>query len=330
MAERFHRRHILGLLGCGAAAATVGGYRLISPPQSTAAPAAATPSSTGWTAGEGAAQASDGAAKLAIVRNGSPSAMVDAALGALGGIGAFVSSGDKVLVKPNIGWDRTPEQAANTNPEVVARLVELSLGAGAKRVTVMDYTCNDARRCYTNSGIQAAAEAAGARVLHVDSERVTTVDIGGEVIREWDVFDEMLDADVRINVPVAKHHSLSRVSLGMKNWMGCAAGHRPRMHQKINVSIVDLAAYFRPSVTLIDAYRILIANGPTGGRLADVRQANTLCASTDPVAADTFGASLFGIGPDDLHSLTLGEERGLGTRQLDSLPLREIDLGSGA
>ena len=329
MAERFLRRHILGLLGCGAAAATVGGYRLISPPESTASQAAA-PSATGWSAGEGASQAAEGAAKLAIVRNGSPAAMVDAALGALGGMGAFVSSGAKVLVKPNMGWDRTPELAANTNPEVVARVVELALEAGAKRVTVMDYTCNDARRCYTNSGIQAAAEAAGARVLHVDSDRVTSVNIGGEVIKDWDVFDEMLDVDVRINVPIAKHHSLARVTLGMKNWMGCTAGHRPRMHQNINTSIVDLAAYFRPAVTLIDAYRILTANGPSGGRAADVRQANTLCASTDPVAADTFGASLFGIGPDDLRSLSLGEARGLGTRDLASLPTREIDLGSGA
>lgn len=330
MADRFHRRHVLGLLGCGAAAAAVGGYRLVRPQETEAATPPVLPASAGWSAASGTAPPADGEAKLAIVRNGSPSAMVDAALTALGGIGAFVSSGDKVLVKPNMGWDRSPELAANTNPEVVARLVELSLQAGAKRVTVMDYTCNDARRCYKNSGIQAAAEAAGAQVLHVDAERVTRVDLGGEVIQEWDVFDEMLDVDVRINAPVAKHHSLARVTLGMKNWMGCTAGNRSRMHQKINQSIVDLAAYFRPAVTVLDGYRILTANGPSGGRAADVRDARVLCAGTDPVAVDTFGASLFGIGPDDLRSLALGEERGLGTRNLTSLPVREIDLSSGA
>jgi len=304
----------------------VGGYRLVRPGETEAATSPVLPSSAGWSAGSATSQPADGEAKLTIVRNGGPAAMVDAALAALGGMGRFVSSGNKVLVKPNMGWDRTPELAANTNPEVVARLVELSLEAGAKKVIVMDFTCNDARRCYTNSGIQAAAEAAGAQVLHVDSERVTRVDFGGEVIKEWDVFDEMLDVDVRINAPVAKHHSLARVTLGMKNWMGCTAGHRPRMHQKINTSIVDLAAYFKPAVTVLDGYRILTANGPSGGRAADVRDARVLCAGTDPVAVDTFGASLFGIGPDDLRSLTIAEDRGLGTRQLDKLPVREIDL----
>ncbi len=330
MAERFDRRHILGLLGCGAAAAAVGGYRMVRPANSAASTPSSAPSSAGWSAGGEAEQPADGAARLAIVRNGAPAAMVDAALAALGGMSAFVSDGDKVLVKPNMGWDRAPEFAANTNPEVVARVVELCLEAGAKRVTVMDFTCNDARRCYTNSGIQAAAEAAGARVLHVDKERVTRVDFGGEVIHEWDVFDEMVDVDVRVNVPVAKHHSLARVTLGMKNWMGCTAGSRPRMHQKINRSIVDLAAWFRPAVTVLDGYRILTANGPSGGRATDVRQAGVLCAGTDPVAVDTFGASLFGIGPDDLACLALAQERGLGTRHLDQLPVREIDLGSGA
>jgi len=280
----------------------------------------------GWSAGTGAAQPSDGEAAVAIVRNGGPAAMVDAALAALGGMSRFVSSGQTVLVKPNMGWDRTPEQAANTNPEVMARLVQLALEAGAKKVTVLDRTCNDARRCYANSGIVTAVEAVGAKVVHVDDNRVTRTDLGGEFLDDWDVYDEVLKADVKINVPIAKHHMLSKLTLGMKNWMGCVGGNRSLMHQKINYSVVDLAAFFKPQLTVLDAYRILTANGPTGGNLNDVREAKTLCAGTDPVAVDAFGASLFGHGTDDMKHLALAEARGLGKRDLAAVSVREIDL----
>jgi uncharacterized protein (DUF362 family) len=190
----------------------------------------------------------------------------------------------------------------------------------------MDRTCNDPRRSYANSGIEAAARRAGARVVHVDTSRVKSVDFKGEVLDEWDVFNEVLEADLRINLPVAKHHSLARVTLGMKNWMGCVGGFRGTMHQDIQAAVVDLAAWFRPALTVLDGYRILVANGPSGGRLKDVRIAETLCAGVDPVAVDAFGASLFGLGPDDLKSLSLAEQRGLGRRRLESLPVREIDL----
>lgn len=324
MGNDIHRRKVLGLLGCGAAAAAVGGYKLLRP---GAGVAHASPASPGWTAGEGVVQAAAGQAALTVARNGEPRALVDAAIAGLGGMARFVSSGDRVLVKPNMGWDRKPELAANTNPEIIARLVELALEAGAKKVTVLDRTCNDARRCYANSGIEAAASAAGARVVHVDDERVTRVDLGGDVLHEWDVYDEIADVDVRINVPIAKHHALSQLSLGMKNLMGCIGGNRSRMHQQIHRSVVDLAAYFRPQLTVLDAYRILTANGPTGGNPADVTKLRVLCASADPVAVDTFGASLFGIGSDTLRSLEIGEQRGLGTRDLSSLATLETDLG---
>ena len=329
MKKDMHRRHVIGLIGCGAAATALGGYRLLKPGHCSAAP----PSlgipgiAAGWTAGQGATQAASGAAELAIARDGDPAALVDAVFAALGGMGKYVSKGDKVLVKPNIGWDRTPELAANTNPEVIARIVELCLDAGAKKVVVMDRPCNDPRRCYVNSGIQSAVEGVGGKVLHVDDARVTRVDLGGEVLHEWDVYDEMLDVDVRINVPIAKHHMLSRVSLGMKNWMGCVGGNRSRMHQQINKSVVDLAAYFKPAVTVLDAYRVLKTNGPQGGRPSDTELTRTLCASADPVAVDAFGASLFGMGPEELRSVVLGEEKGLGKRDLSLLATREIGLG---
>jgi len=325
------RRRVVGWLGAGAAAAALGGLTLLRSREHTAR-AAAPPSTAaiqGWSAPEGKAQAATGDAALAIARNGTPEALVDAALAAVGGMSRFVSKGQKVLVKPNMGWDRTPEQAANTNPQVVARLVTLCLEAGAKKVLVMDRTCNDARRCYANSGIEAAAKEAGAKVLHVDDARVTPSDMGG-VLGEWDVYDALLDTDVRINVPVAKHHGLSRLTLGMKNWMGSVGGDRSLMHQNIHEAVVDLAAFFKPALTVIDGYRVMTENGPTGGSLEYVRQASTLCATADPVAADAFGASLHELGPDDLKSLALAEKRGLGTRDLASLAVREIDLSGGA
>jgi len=326
MKKHIHRRHAIGLIGCGVAATALGGYHVLRPGSCAAVtPRFGVPGvAAGWTAGQGATQAPQGSAELVIVRDREPAALVDAAFTALGGMGKFVSGGDKVLVKPNIGWDRTPELGANTNPEVVARIVQLCLEAGAKRVVVMDRPCNDSRRCYVNSGIQSSAEEAGAKVLHVDDARTTRVDLGGEVLHEWDVYDEMMDVDVRINVPIAKHHMLSKVSLGMKNWMGCVGGNRSRMHQHVHKSVVDLAAYFKPAVTVLDAYRVLKSNGPQGGRPTDVELARTLCASADPVAVDAFGASLFGMAPDDLRSTVLGEERGLGKRDLTQLATHEI------
>ncbi len=332
MTQQHPRRRVVGWLGLGAAATALGGFALTrrrGGHTAQAAPRALADVDQGWRAPADKPQAAAGEAALGIARNGPPAELVDAALAAVGGIGRFVSKGQHVLVKPNIGWDRTPEQAANTNPEVVARIVELCLEAGAKKVTVMDRTCNDARRCYTNSGIQAAAEAAGARVVHVDEARTTPVDFGG-VLGEWGVYDEILKTDVRINVPIAKHHGLSRLTLGMKNWMGSVGGNRSLMHQQIHKSVVDLAAWFRPALTIVDGVRVLTANGPTGGNLADVHDARTLCATADPVAADAFGTSLHGLGPDDLKSLELAEQRGLGTRDLSSLALREIDLAEGA
>jgi uncharacterized protein (DUF362 family) len=309
-------------------AAAAGGYRLFRPGDALAGPNR-TPrraETQGFTAGAGGDGKTDAAPALTVARNGPPRQLVDAAIEALGGMNRFVSRGDRVLVKPNIGWDRTPQLAANTNPEVVGRLVELCLEAGAKRVTVMDRTCNDARRCYANSGIEAAARKAGARVVHADTDRVKKVNLGGEILKTWKVFDEVLEADVRINAPVAKHHGLARVSLGMKNWMGCVGGDRGRMHQDIQMSVTDLAAWFKPALTVVDAYRIMVDNGPSGGRIEDVRLAETLCAGTDPVAVDAFGASLFGIAPDKLRALAHAEKRGLGKRDLRRVAMREIDL----
>ena len=258
--------------------------------------------------------------EMAVVQGEDPAALVRAAVEELGGMGRFVSRGDVVLVKPNIGWDRTPEQAANTNPDVVAAIVRESLRSGARRVVVTDVSCNDARRCFQRSGIAEAAQRAGAEVILPDPGRFQEVDIKGEVLGRWQVFDAFLNADKIINVPIAKHHALTGTTLGMKNWYGMLGGPRNQLHQKIHESLVDLADFIRPTLTIIDCYRILLRNGPTGGNLQDVLLKKTLVASTDPVAIDAYVAKAYwNLDVDALPYLAMAAKRGLGTYQFEKL-----------
>ncbi len=257
---------------------------------------------------------------MTIIQGDDPAQLARLALEELGGINRFVSRGDVVLVKPNIGWDRTPEQAANTNPDVVAELVRQSLQAGAKRVIVTDVSCNDPRRCFQRSGIAEAAQRAGAEVILPDPSRFKEVDIQGEVLGRWQVFDAFLNVDKIINVPIAKHHALTGTTLGMKNWYGILGGSRNQLHQKIHESLVDLADFMRPTLTVTDCYRILLRNGPTGGNLEDVLLKRTLVASTDPVAIDAYVAKAFwNMEVETLPYLTMAAKRGLGTPEFERL-----------
>jgi uncharacterized protein (DUF362 family) len=203
--------------------------------------------------------------QMTVVQNGEPAALVRQALENLGGVRRFVGRQDVVVLKPNIAWDRTPEQAANTNPEVVAEVVRQCWQAGAKRVIVTDVSCNDPRRCFLRSGIQGAARAEGAEVVLPDPTLFREVDLQGVVLKSWPVFTPFLEADKIFNLPIAKQHSLVRATLGMKNWYGILGGERNRLHQQIHQSLVDLASFMLPTVTLLDCYRVLLRNGPTGG-----------------------------------------------------------------
>jgi uncharacterized protein (DUF362 family) len=260
---------------------------------------------------------------LAQVQGENPAAITREALAVFGGMKAFVSRGDKVIIKPNIGWDRVPEMAACTNPEVVRALVEMSLDAGAKDVVVIDNTTNQAKRCYVRSGIQEAAKQAGAKVLFTDEHRLKKVPLKGEWLKEWEVFQDFLEADKIINVPIAKVHSLCRLTLSMKNWLGAIGGARNQLHQKLDQGIVDLQAFFKPTLTVLDAYRILVRNGPQGGRPSDTQLTKTVVAGVDAVAVDALGASFFNIKPQELLYLRLAQERGLGKFELEKLRIEK-------
>jgi uncharacterized protein (DUF362 family) len=267
----------------------------------------------------------DSEERLVIVRGEDPAHMTAAALEAMGGIGAFIAVGDTVVIKPNIGWDRRPEQAANTNPDIVAEVVRQCIAAGAEKVVVTDVSCNDANRCFNRSGIAASAREAGAEVLLPEEARFRETNMGGGMLGNQMVFDVYLKADKFINIPIAKHHSLTRVTLGMKNLYGILGGNRSRLHQEIDHSIADLGNFLRPTLVILDAWRVLLRNGPQGGSLADVEERQMLVVSNDQVALDACGGELFfDLTPEDMPWLGLAESLGLGTTSWRDLPVEEI------
>jgi len=260
---------------------------------------------------------------LAVRKGRDIPALVREAVAALGGMGRFVQPGETVVVKPNIGWDRTVDQAANTHPLVVRTVVELCLDAGAKQVRIFDRSANDPRRCYVQSGIQEAVE-----VLRSDRVEIGYIDrrafqeLGirnGVALSRWSFYRPAMEADRFINLPIAKHHSISKLTLGMKNIMGVIGGDRGVLHRNIEESLTDINTVIPSDLTIVDATRILVANGPQGGRLEDVRQTETLIASPDIVAADSFAATLFGYRPDEIPTLVSASRRGLGSMDIDKV-----------
>lgn len=246
-------------------------------------------------------------------------------INAVGGMKSFVKAGDVVVVKPNMGWDRPAELAANTHPLVVRTIAEECLAAGARKVKVFDNTCNDARRCYVNSGIENALKGIkNVECKHIEPERFKKMVMNGSFLKEWELYDEALSANVYINVPVAKHHSLSKLTLGLKNIMGIMGGNRGFIHRNLETALADVNSYFKSHLTVIDATRILTAHGPQGGNISDVKVLNKLIASTDIVAADAFATTLFGMKPSDIPVTVAAYKRGLGEMNLDRIKVVRV------
>jgi len=264
---------------------------------------------------------------LAIAQGDDPKGLVYAAIAAIGGMERFVRRGDIVVVKPNIAWNRTPEQAANTNPAVVEAVVELCLNAGAKKVKVFDRTVNQPQITYRRSGIAEAVRRAGGSISYVNERRFKETAIPqGVLLKSWSMYTEALDADVFINVPIAKHHSTSRLTMAMKNIMGILGGDRGDLHPNIDQKLADLNTRIKSDLIILDAYRILTANGPNGGTLRDVKKVGQVIVGTDPVAVDSYGATLFGLRGEDLGFVRIGHQMGLGEMNLDKLNIHKVNL----
>lgn len=267
-------------------------------------------------------------AYLAVARGADPAMITRRAIDALGGIERFVRSGDEVIIKPNICVDyHPPEYAATTNPTVVATLVTLCLEAGARRVRVMDTPFGGTpESAYVVSGIGEAVQATGGEMEVMSTVKFAMFDIlDGRDITSWQVYRDVLKADVLIDVPIAKHHSLARLSLGGKNLLGVILNPN-RMHCNLGQRVADLVSLVRPTLTVVDAVRILTAHGPTGGSLSDVRQTDTIIASHDIVAADTYAATLFDLTGPDIGYVKAAAEMGLGTMQLDNIKIEEVNV----
>lgn len=268
-----------------------------------------------------------GTPDLVAVKGGEAAALFDRGIQELGGMKAFVKKGQKVLVKPNIGWDVPPERAANTHPALVARIVEQALAAGAREVYVFDHSCDSGPRCYKTSGIEAAARAAGAKVAPGDAEgSYQTVKVPGKALTQAKVHELLLQADVFINVPVLKHHSSSDLTIGMKNLMGVVWDRSFWHRNDLMQCIADMAAYRKPDLTVVDAYRVLKRYGPRGLDEEDVVAMKTQLLSADPVAADAAAAKLFGAGPKDASYIGKAAAAGVGRMDLDKLDIRRITL----
>ncbi len=267
---------------------------------------------------------------LVVARGGEPDSLVRQALAALGGLGRFVPKGANVIIKPNICVAHPYQYAATTNPWVVGSLVKMCFEAGAAGVRVMDYPLGcTAEVGYTISGIKDQVEAAGGEMAYMTPlfKYVKTPIPKGIDLKEIEVFEDILKADVLINVPIAKDHSSTRLTLGMKNLMGVILD-RNTMHVNLGQRIADLTSLIRPGLTVVDAVRILVADGPSGGGdLNNVKQMNTVIASPDIVAADSYATSLFvGIKPADIGYISAGAAMGLGRMDVQNLNIKEISV----
>lgn len=254
---------------------------------------------------------------LVVAHGQDPARNVRAALERFGGMASCIVPGDVVVVKPNIGFDLGEHFAVTTNPAVVAQVVRACLEAGAKQVIVTDGPVKNVEAAFAKSGIRQAALAAGATVITpAEAEYVNTVLPGWGT---WQVLEPYMRADKIINVPVVKHHSLAGTTIGMKGWFGAIGGLRFTLHSRIDEAVAGLAQMMRPTLTVVDATRVLMRRGPGGGNLDDVRSEGAVAVSYDPVAVDAWGSTLVRVPRSKLGWLDLAEQRGLGTADWKSL-----------
>lgn len=260
---------------------------------------------------------------LAAIKGGEPDVMFDEAIKALGGMKKFVKKGQTVVVKPNIGWDVSPDRAGNTNPLLVNRIIKHCFEAGAKDVYVFDHTCDNWNRCYSNSGIERSVKDAGGKIVSGANEsyyqNVTVKQ--GKKLKNAKVHELILSSDVFINVPILKHHSSAELTIGMKNLMGVVWDRGYWHSNNLNQCISDFASFRKPDLTVVDAYYVMKKNGPRGVSKDDVITLKSQIVSTDIVAADAAAAKLFGADPSKIDYIKFASEMNVGVMDLDKISI---------
>ena len=265
---------------------------------------------------------------MVAVKGGEAAEMFDKGIEAMGGMKTFVKPGQTVVVKPNIGWAKTPEEAANTNPELVKRIIEHCLKAGAKTVYVFDHTCNYWKDTYKKSGISEAAKAAGAKVVCGNYQKdYRLVEVPeGKKLKNAKVHNLILDSDVFINVPVLKNHGGAVMTCAMKNFMGIVWDRRFFHKNNLQQCIADSVNIREPDLNIVDAYRVMKKGGPRGRGLKDVVTMKYQLLSTDIVAVDTAASKILGISESRIGHIKRGEDLKLGTRNIDKLKVKRINI----
>jgi len=266
---------------------------------------------------------------MVAIMGGDPASMFDLGIQELGGMGAFVKKGQKVLVKPNIGWDRTPEYAANTNPLLVKRIIQHCFKAGAKEVYVFDHTCDNWESCYKNSGIEKASKDGGAKVVPANSESYYhDIDIpGAKILKSTKVHQLLLETDVFINVPVLKDHSSTRMTCCLKGMMGVVWDRGYWHSNDLHQCIADYSLYSKkPALNVIDCYDVMTKHGPLGVSREDVVQMQSQIITTDWVAGDAAAAKMLHINPEDIDYIAIAHKMGAGNMNLDSLNIKRIKM----
>lgn len=271
---------------------------------------------------------------LVAVMGGEPAEMYKKGIAAMGGISKYVKKGQKVVVKPNIGWDKRPEFAANTNPELIGEIVKDCFAAGAAEVVVFDHTCDEWQSCYKNSGIEAAAKAAGAKLGFAHDEKYyKSVPLPkGVRLKEVKIHESIIDCDVWINVPVLKNHGGARMTIAMKNYMGIVWDRRFWHSNDLQQCIADCTTYPKmPVLNIVDAYRIMTQNGPKGKSIEDVQNPKALFISTDIVAVDTAAVRFFNqfreMKLEEVSHIGIAEKMKIGTTDIDNLKVERIKIG---
>jgi uncharacterized protein (DUF362 family) len=265
---------------------------------------------------------------LIAVKGGEPDVMLQKGMEALGGIPSFVKKGQKVVIKPNIGWDVGPERAGNTNPKLITEIVRQCRNAGASEVYVLDHTCDNWQRCYKNSGIESAVKEAGGKIAPAHTEGYYhEVSIpNGKSLTKAKEHELILGADVFINIPVLKSHDSARLTIAMKNLMGNVwdrgIWHRNDLHQ----CIADFATFRKPTLNIVDAYNVMMRNGPRGISIEDVRPMKSLLISTDMVVIDAAATKLFGINPSDVRYIQLAADQKVGRMDLENLRIKRLTI----
>lgn len=265
---------------------------------------------------------------LVAIKGGEPDVMFDKGIEALGGMKKFVKKGDKVVVKPNIGWDATPERAANTNPKLVGRIIEHCYNAGASQVYVLDHTCDEWQRCYRNSGIEKAAKEAKAKVVPANSESYYhKIEIpNGKILKNTKEHEVILSADAFINVPILKNHSGTTLTIAMKNLMGNIWDRRWWHRNDLHQCIADFATYRKTTLNIVDAYYVMKTNGPRGISTDDVTLMKSQLISTDILAVDVAATKLFGLKPDDISYIRIASEMKIGRKDIENLKIKRISI----